>query len=175
MKRDRVVTVIGILILIAPLLIYLPNFYSPPKHEETVTPGMIRFVDIKGDLRDVLEFRGKMVIIEFMVTNNTTCRYQVRNILSAIKGYEDNVTVIQLSIANEKPMDLYRYMLLNHVESKKNWIVGNDYYGVYSRYHLTGVPSIMVINPYGKVVLAASGLVADSTLRSLLKMYFGGK
>ncbi|MEL6894940.1 MAG: thioredoxin-like domain-containing protein [Planctomycetota bacterium] len=127
----------------------------PPKRESLVGKDMpLSGITYSGAELDMQQFRGKYVLIDFWATWCGPCRKEIPNILANYEKYHDKgFEVVAISV--DKSMDT----LNKYVQTEQPpWTIVADRHpnnsnSMSQRYKITGIPSVFLLGPDGKVVV----------------------
>lgn len=124
------------------------------------------FVDFNGVYHKLSDFRGKVVILEFMASWCPPCKVQTQYLRELRQLYsEDELVIISMSL----DVDDYAARQFWR-EHKVTWIMGRNVtvgsiYGVYY------IPTIIVIDKDGIIRYRNEGLATTEELSSIIDRY----
>jgi len=122
---------------------------------------------IYGEQVHLSDYRGKVVLLEFM---RTTCPHCVNEItdLVALQDMASGITMISVSVDPQGDTDpvLENFMMTYGApySSKNQWLFARDTAGVTSLYEISGVPTVIIIDADGRIVQINTGEVSSETL-----------
>lgn len=113
------------------------------------------FVDIHGISRRLIDYRGKVVLLDFWGTWCEPCKVAVPGLVAVYERYHARGFDI-IGIAAE---DKREVLLTFTAEKRMNWpqTIEDDNGPIATLYRITGWPSYFLIGPDGRIVVAAPG------------------
>lgn len=146
-------------------LMYLYPFGERSIVEERISAVDFIFIDIDGVESRLFDFKGKVVLIDFMATWCYACKAQneiLRDLWSKYEG--KNVVFLTISIDPKEDLDL----LANYASSNGlNWIVGlSSEAGL--KYKVKAIPTIVIVDRDGKIAFQHVGVVSSDELTEIL-------
>lgn len=162
-------------LILAAFLIAFSLVYFFLVEEETggkrVSATDFTFVDIDGVVHKLSDFKGKVVLIDFMATWCHACKTQ-NDILKDLwpKYKAKNVVFLSISVDPKEDLDLLaNYASKNGVD----WIVGlSSEAGV--KYEVKAIPTIIVVDKEGKIAFHHVGVVSSNKLTEILNREIEG-
>lgn len=165
-KKTLALIFLGSILIAIPLALFI--FTTTPK--EKISLKDFKFIDINNNLRSLDEFRGKIIIVEFMATWCPSCAQQTDNIKKVISTYSpDKIIVIQLSV---DPTDTTRKLisyLTSHEINYKNWIIGRDGFDMAMKYGFKNIPSLLIVTPDGEISYMGEGILGAEQLKNQIE------
>ncbi len=120
-------------------------------------------VDTEGSSFSLTDFRGDVVLLEFMQTNSTECVEQVQYLKTLQSEFEADLVFISLSIDPNDTIDDLRQFRETY---STTWIYALSTPDVYAeKYNVTSVPTIYLIDQEGFIQRQIEGVVEDTVLR----------
>ncbi|MDI6855680.1 MAG: cytochrome c biogenesis protein CcdA [Candidatus Thermoplasmatota archaeon] len=120
--------------------------------------------DVNGNTFSLSDFRGKVVILDFMATWCGHCRELMSTLKSIHETYPE-VVIISIDIATTETNQQLKEFKAEH---EADWIFAIDTASeqVSLKYDAitTGIPKTVIINPDGEIAFAHTGLVSYSEL-----------
>lgn len=160
----RTVAVIGIVIVIAAIAYF--GLTAPAPDRPTAQKGGLAPDFTLRDMNSVQirlsDFRGKVVVLEFMETKCPFCAQQMPNLVDLWRAYGASVVIISVSIdivsdTNEVLRDYaQRY--------NAGWIFARDTGNVMMTYQIAAVPTTFIIDVQGYVAVINRNVVDTATL-----------
>jgi len=159
------VTILAVAITIS-LIVHFPINASAKKAPD------FTLTDIEGNTFNLSDFRGKVVILDFMATWCSGCKAMMGDLKDAHNRYPD-VVIISIDIdSTESNEDLENFK--NHYDA--DWIFSIDTDGVRLKYGVAAIPKTVILNPSGEISFSYTGEVSASRLSSEIeKAKAGGK
>jgi peroxiredoxin len=120
-------------------------------------------IDTEGTPFSLTDFRGDVVLIEFMQTNSSECIEQVQYLKTLHSEYDEDLVLISLSVnQNDTINDLRQF----RETYSTTWIYALSTPDVYAeKYNVTSVPTIYLIDQEGFIQRQIEGVVEDTLLR----------
>ncbi len=116
--------------------------------------------DIDNHAFNLSEFRGKVVILDFMATWCVPCNYMMKNLKEISDKYPD-IVIISIDVDSTESVEQLRNFKEKYNAS---WIFAIDTAGVGKKYSVTGIPKTVIINPEGEISFAHVGKISISKL-----------
>lgn len=158
-----------ITLTLAATLIVLSFFYLFPfwknGNEKSLASDFI-FTDINGVKRRLSDFKGKVVLIDFMATWCYPCKSQVNILREVWLRYRDGGKVVFLTISVD-PKESLKLLADYARQNGLDWIVGlSSEAGV--KYDVKAIPTIVIVDEDGRVVLRNVGVVSADRLINVI-------
>jgi peroxiredoxin len=119
-------------------------------------------IDTEGNSFSLTDFRGDVVLLEFMQTNSSECIEQVQYLKTLHSEFDKDVVLISLSVDQNDTMDDLRQFRETY---STTWIYALNTSDVYTeKYHVTSVPNICLIDQGGFIQRQIEGIVEDTLL-----------
>ena len=134
----------------------------------------IAFQDINGDSASLLDFRGKVVVIDMMATWCPDCRAAMKDLKAVDKKYGDRIVMLSVDI---DPKENEQQLLAFKQEYGAGWrfTMDNDDQEFMEKFSVKFIPRIMVIDVRGRAVYSHDGAVPADELSSRIdKAQTGG-
>lgn len=159
-----ILIILGI-ILIGILYMTLIKSEVREKIEEREIAPNFSFTDINGNTRKLSDFRGKVVLIDFMATWCPPCKIQVQILHELWPQYKDkNVVFLSVSVDPRDKIDmLKKYAIQNNVD----WIIGvSSDAGI--KYKIQYIPTLIIVDRNGRIAFKSIGVTQASKLIEVL-------
>jgi len=113
------------------------------------------FVDLQGVSRRLVDYRGKVVLLDFWGTSCGPCVASVPQLVAVYEKYHAKGFEIIGIAAEDKREDLLAFI----AEKRMNWpqTIESDKGPIATLYRITGFPSYFLIGADGRIVVAAPG------------------
>lgn len=126
--------------------------------------------DIDGNKFSLEDFRGKVVILDLFATWCQPCLQQIPQLAEIYEKYgHDEVVIISISSPSDNE-DLLRQFRDEH---QMSWKVARDTAGVFDKYNVVYIPTIVILDQNGAVYYTNEGLTDASTLSSKIDFLLG--
>ena len=109
---------------------------------------------------DLSEFRGKPVILEFFTTYCTACPAQIPELAKIKNEYDDQVVILSVAPSTESPAELEQYKENHNI----TWLLARDTVGLFDKYRISGVPTIVILDQNGNVYFIHEGVTSSSVM-----------
>jgi PKD repeat protein/peroxiredoxin len=120
-------------------------------------------IDTEGNTFSLTNFRGSVVLLEFMQTNSGECIEQIQYLKTLHSEFDENLVLISLSVDQNDTMDDLRQFREAYTTT---WIYALSTSEIYAeKYNVTSVPTIYLIDQEGFIQRQVEGVVADTLLR----------
>jgi thiol-disulfide isomerase/thioredoxin len=123
--------------------------------EENIIIGQpfpeLEFKDLNGDVMNIANLKGKVVLIDFWATWCGPCRKETPNLLSVYKEFRDKGFEI-IGISLDKNLDTLKNYLEDHQIQWPQYYDGKGWDNAISRrFGVNGIPSTVLIDREGVV------------------------
>lgn len=127
--------------------------------------------DINGNKFSLSDFKGKVVVLDFMATWCPTCN-KVMDTLKAInEKYKDNIVMITIDIdKKESDQDLKTFK----EKYEADWIFARDTAGLITKYHVDTIPKLVIVDKNGGITFTHAGDISESKLSEEIDKAIGG-
>lgn len=122
-----------------------------------------QLIDLDGNAFKLSDFRGKIVILDFMATWCGPCKQQIPYLIEVWQKYGNHVMIISISI---DPVRDDEGVLREFADRFPNatWIWARDTANVSITYKVSAIPKIIVIDGSGNIKFEHLGVTHSSTL-----------
>jgi cytochrome oxidase Cu insertion factor (SCO1/SenC/PrrC family) len=182
-SKNALMTIGALTVFVALLIVMVYNPMSQSRIVETpqsnVTKSDMRYpsaqdftlTDINGKRFTLGDFKGKIVILDFMGATCTPCRQQVVELVKVHSVYSDKVEILSISVQGGKGMD---QLLQSFAESYNvKWRIAIDVEGAQFKYRITMIPTIIMIDGDGYVRFRHEGVAEAITVVHEIRTILG--
>ena len=133
--------------------------------EENLEPAPdFTLTSIEGDIFSLSDFRGKVVILDFMYVNCSGCITEMEHLKEIFSNYDDNdVVIITIDIIEYESEDELRWF---KDEYGDDWICAIDIDDVGTKYGVYAVPVLVIVDKEGNIAYEHLGVSDYETLSS---------
>ena len=119
----------------------------------------------------VLEnLRGKVVILDFFATWCSPCIYQIPYLAEINRNYNSSeVEIISIGSSSDSEDGLQQFRDTNGMD----WTVARDTDGVFDKYGVSSIPTIVIIDQDGYIYYRHMGVTDASTLSTKINALLG--
>ena len=176
MKPSSMVLLALALIMVAALAY---STLTPPQQpsKPTSTPptsgkGLdFELVDVDGNVFKLSDHRGKVVVLDLMATWCPPCSALVEELKEVQAELGDDVVVVSVSVDPSHDTD---DVLKSYAESKGiAWTVARDTVGLAAQFGVSAIPTIVIVDPEGRVSSIHVGFVSSEELIDLVEEAMG--
>jgi cytochrome oxidase Cu insertion factor (SCO1/SenC/PrrC family) len=118
--------------------------------------------DVNGNTFRLSDQHGKVVVLEFMRTTCPHCANEMSQLITLHSQLGSDVTMISVSV--DPQGDTTEILNAYAVQHGAQWVWARDTAGVASSYQVSAVPTIVIIDPDGRIVQTNVGETPASTL-----------
>jgi len=127
---------------------------QPPN--ESVLPSLYVLTDL-----DFSEFRGKVVVMDCFATWCEPCKDEIPYLAQINQKYDSSkVVVISVGSSGDSEIALRQFKK----EYDMTWIVARDKVGVFDKYDVQYIPTLVILDQNGDVYYKETGVTDASTL-----------
>ena len=149
---------VAFLILIPLGIITYAMWQSSELQDDTELPLLYNVVNT-----DFSEFRGRIVVIDCFATWCSPCKAEIPHLADIVKSYDDTkVVVISVGSFGDSEKALRQYKK----DQVMSWLVGRDTIGVFAKYDVEYIPTIVILDQNGNIHYRSVGLTEAYILRS---------
>lgn len=128
-------------------------------------------VDINGEKFILNDFRGKIVILDFMGATCKPCKEQVIELKSIDNSYNDRVEILSISVHGGKGMNEQLQSFADFYNVK--WRIAIDIPGTSFEYQIKFIPTTIIIDDEGYIRFRHEGIVRAQTLTQEIETILG--
>lgn len=118
--------------------------------------------DTDGERFSLADFRGKVVVLDLFSTRCVPCVYEVPQLAEICGKYGSDVEVVSIGSSSDTVDGLRQFK----GEYQMTWRVARDTDGVFDRYGVEYIPTLVIIDRNGTMRYRYVGLTEASTLSS---------
>lgn len=127
--------------------------------------------DIDGKRFTLSDFKGKIVILDFMGAQCKPCKQQVIELTKVHSAYGDKVEILSISVFGGKGINEELHTFASSYNVK--WRIAVDIEGASFKYRITLIPSIIIIDQDGYVRFRHEGVAEAPTIIQEIKAIQG--
>jgi cytochrome c biogenesis protein CcmG/thiol:disulfide interchange protein DsbE len=117
------------------------------------------------------EFRGKVVVVDCFATWCQPCLQEIPHLAQIHEKYNSSeVVVISVGSSGDSAIKLGQFM----EDQNMTWRVARDTVGVFDKYNVQYIPTLVILSQSGTVHFQESNVVDASTLSSEIDALLGG-
>ena len=124
--------------------------------------------DVDGNSFSLHDFKGKIVILDYMATWCTPCEKQMEELVSLSKEIGNDTVIISIDIDLSENIQQIKSFMEKY---NATWIFARDTAEekVAAKYNVVAIPKIVVIGKDGKILYSHSGVTEKEKLLSIIK------
>jgi peroxiredoxin len=174
-KKRSPVEILGLLAIAAFIagLLWLA-FSTPPNTGQatsqttsvarSLAPDFV-LTDVDGKSFELSDYRGKVVVLEFMQTTCEYCQAQEPRMKELRSRFPGDVVMVMISI---NPGDTEEILRQYRDQNLVGWIAIRDTSGVSNAYNVTGTPTIFIIDKNGDIAFQHVGFTDSDSAPALI-------
>lgn len=121
---------------------------------------------LNGQSMDLYQMRGHFVVLNFFATWCPACRWEQQAMLSAAHDYASkDVTFVGIDVGGESVDTVTQFAQRNGVDYP---LVVDTQSILDGEYHITALPTTVVVNPDGEIVKRVEGGLAYQDVTAML-------
>ena len=131
------------------------HVYIPPKVQvgEPMADGVL--FDLKGNMHQLAEFKGKYILLDFWSSRCSACMAAIPELKEVAERYKDKLEVVSFFSGNVS--DWKCLVAKYHMEGNQWSDLQQRYTGLCGAYQVWGFPTFFVISPKGEIIKTWSG------------------
>ena len=119
---------------------------------------------------DFSEFTGRVVVIDCFATWCGPCVGEIPHLNEIVNNYDDSeVVVISVGSSSDSEIELSQFKK----DYNMNWLVARDTVGVFNKYGVQAIPTIVILDQTGNIHYQHVGLAEASLLYSKINELLG--
>lgn len=150
------------------ILIFLIFFFllAGCLKKENVSNGgeNFSFITVDGKYGSLKDYRGKVVIADFMATWCYPCRMQMQELEKVHLEYGENVIIISIDIDGRENADMIKNTFSNYVDK---WIFAMNSSIAY-KYEIKAIPTIYIYDKEGNIAFHETGYTSFDKIREII-------
>ncbi|NHJ00734.1 MAG: TlpA family protein disulfide reductase [Candidatus Heimdallarchaeota archaeon] len=140
-NRIYVIIPVFLLVLAIPMIYFADNVNtSQPSDPDSDVSGRYIFQDLSGSTLDLIQFKGKHIILDYMGTYCIPCKQQVEILKDFVI---DSPNIVVVSFSEESTDELNNFVTINNI----SWIVLHDKYHMSVKLRITHMPTLVHFTP----------------------------
>ncbi|MDH5806418.1 MAG: TlpA disulfide reductase family protein [Candidatus Methanomethylicaceae archaeon] len=148
-----------ILSIIAILLVIIGGWYFI---NSSKAPDF-QLIDLNGKVFRLSDFRGKIVILDFMATWCSPCKQQIPYLIEVWQKYENEIVIISISIDPIRDSEEILRDFINRFPNA-TWIWARDIANISISYKVLAIPKIVIIDKDGNIAFEHLGTTHSSII-----------
>ena len=159
-RRKRKI-IFGLLILLGVVAVVVVGiFYLLQEHSPTLAPEF-SLTDLNGNAFNLSDFKGKVVVIDFMATWCGPCRLEMPEFKVIWEKYEDDIVMMSIDIDPTESVQTLRSYAQEFPYATWTW--ARDTANLGQAYHVTRIPKTVIIDQDGYIRFTHVGVTPSST------------
>jgi len=127
--------------------------------------------DTNGNAIRLSDFRGKVVLLNFMATWCPACRSEMPVLGQAWVKYKDSVVLISIDVDPKESDDVLRgFAQTFHYAT---WMWARDTANLAKAYGVNAIPKTVIIDKNGHISFVHSGVIDEQTLNNQIELLNG--
>lgn len=156
---------IGVLVLTALVIGVYGAWQSAQPSETSELPRLYTLTDAEFS-----QFGGKVVVVDCFATWCEPCKMEFPHLARIHEEYNSSeVVVISVGSAGDSNIKLREFKR----DYNMTWLVARDTVGVFDKYGITAIPTIIILDPSGSVHRRHEGVTDVSTLSAEIDEVLG--
>jgi thiol-disulfide isomerase/thioredoxin len=156
---------IGVLVLTALVIGVYAAWQSAQPSETSELPPLYTLTDAEFS-----QFGGKVVVVDCFATWCEPCKMEFPHLARIHEEYNSSeVVVISVGSAGDSNIKLREFKR----DYNMTWLVARDTVGVFDKYGITAIPTIIILDPSGNVYRRHEGVTDVSTLSAEIDEVLG--
>jgi thiol-disulfide isomerase/thioredoxin len=149
------------LILLGVIIAAVAGGWYLLQPEETVAPDF-SLTDLNGNIFRLSDFRGKVVVLDFMATWCGPCRLQIPHFKVVWEKYGSKIVLISIDVDPRESTEVLRAFVQQFPYA--TWIWTRDTANLAEAYQVTAIPKTVIIDQKGYLMFTHTGVTDASIL-----------
>ena len=165
--RSKVLGISFLVVLVLVVGVYAAwQNTQPASNGNSGLPALYTLIDA-----DFSEFNGKVVVVDCFATWCQPCLEEIPHLAEVNEKYSSSeVVVISVGSSGDSDTELRQFKK----DYSMTWMVARDTVGVFDRYEVQYIPTLVIIDQNGNVDFRNEGLTDASILSSNIDALLGG-
>lgn len=164
-KLFFILAVSGLAVLL--VVIGLLQVGSNPLENSGETAPSFSVVDIDGELFELENHHGKIVILNFMATWCPACREETSELISVWSQYQHTILIVSISVSVFDTIEQLREFRSSYTNA--TWVWLSDTENIAADYEIRRVPTTILIDKDGLTKLTFTSFVDATTLKNAVQ------
>jgi peroxiredoxin len=163
-RRFLLLVLLGFLAVIPVLWYFFSDTGGPLAQDFSLT-------DLEGNVFRLSDFRGKVVVVEFMATWCAFCRQQLSFFGEDWDEYAGRVVLIIIDVdvrETEHTLSIYASQFPH-----RDWIWAMDTANLVRSYGVTAIPKTVIIDQNGRIRSSHTGLMSPASFKDEIEKLLG--
>jgi thiol-disulfide isomerase/thioredoxin len=160
-------SVIFILIIVGITGIYLINNDENSKNNNSEYENNFSFYDLNGFEKQLIEYKGKIVILDMWATWCQPCQYQMPELERAYNSYsKDDLEILSINIdSGETASEIQDFIdTFSGYGYNLEWVFGSEMDSLEKYMPSGSIPTLCIFDENGKLVFSHTGLMLFSEI-----------
>jgi len=149
---------VGIIFVVALIALIVIVTYSMSR--KTGNASSFTLTDTDGNNFSLLDFRGKVVVLDLMATWCGPCVQEIPHLKEVQQHYGDNVVILSISVGGDSDQGLRDFK----ADQGATWRFAIDTDNVATKYDVLYIPTLVIIDKNGDIQFTHVGTTPSSTL-----------
>jgi cytochrome c-type biogenesis protein len=163
--------VLGALIIVVIIICSILAVIFLSSSEITTAPEFT-LTDIDGETFNLSDFRGKIVVLDLMAIDCSSCKIVERNLMDINAEYGDEIEIISIDVWPE--IDTAQDLRDHRDDNNINWRIALDTDEIITKYAATEIAKVVIINSDGYVVFEKVGISETNEMKDAIDKAISG-
>ncbi len=164
--------ILGAIIIVVCIIISLISFYVIYAGQVSLAPDF-SLTDIDGETFSLSDYKGKVVVLDLMALDCSSCKIVERNLKDIWAEYGDEIEIISVSVWPDRDSV---EDLRNHRDKENiTWRIARDTDDLISKYGATEIAKVVIINGDGYVVFEKVGVSETDEMSEVIEKAIKGE